>query len=215
MHKTKSLLLSLLLSLGIGSVASTQAAVITFDDLPAAEFDVISDGYQGFNWGVGILSFNVSYIHKDTIPEGGFLNGIVSGDYAAYNTAATTSTISSNDIFDFNGAYFASGWSEGMSIEITGLLNNVALFTKTVIVSTQQSQWFDFDFIGINSLTLFASGGTPIDPNLAAGNDYFVMDNFTVNETASVPVPESSSLALLFLGLAALVISRKKAIKKH
>jgi hypothetical protein len=191
MHKTKSLLLSMLLSLGLGSALSTQAAVITFDDLPATELDAIPDGYKGFNWGASHM-VNVNYFHKDLLPNTGFENGVVSGDYAAFNFLATTSTIT-GDQFDFNGAYLTAGWNDGL---------------KTVVVNTSAAQWFDFNFLGINSLSMRAWGGTSIDGT--AGNDFFIMDNFTINEYTAVP--ESSSLALLLLGVAGILLGRK--IKK-
>jgi len=203
MHKTKSLLLSMILSLGLGSAISTQAAVITFDDLPATELDAIPEGYKGLTWGNSFLT-NVSYVNKNTLPGTGFETGVVSGDYEAFNFLATTSVISGEQ-FDFNGAYLTAAWNEGLNIEVTGFLNNLALFTKTVVVSTQHAQWFDFDFLGINSLSLRAWGGISTDGTL--GNDFFVMDNFTINE--STAVPESSSLALLLLGVAGILLGRK------
>lgn len=209
MLKTKSLLLSLLLSLGIGSVASTQAAVITFDDLPAAEMDAIPDGYHGLTWGQSFLT-NVSYVNKNTFPGTGFENGVVSGDYAAFNFLATTSVISGS-IFDFNGAYLTAAWNDGLNIEVTGFLNNLATFTKTIVVNTQQAQWFSFDFTGINSLSFRAWGGTPTNP--LEGGEHFVMDNFTINE--SISVSESSPFALLLLGLVAIAIGRRTTTNKH
>jgi hypothetical protein len=203
MHKTKALLLSTLLSLGLSGTITTQAAVITFDDLPATELDAIPDGYQGFNWGASPM-VNVSYFHKNLLPNTGFENGVVAGDYAAFNFLATTSTIT-GDQFDFNGAYLTAGWNDGLNIEVTGFLNNLALFTKTVVVNTQQAQWFDFNFMGINSLSLRAWGGTSIDGT--EGNDFFIMDNFTINEPTAVP--ESSSLILLLLGLGGVLVGRK------
>ncbi|HTF96453.1 MAG TPA: PEP-CTERM sorting domain-containing protein [Cellvibrio sp.] len=205
MHKTKSLLLSLLLSLGLSSAVSTHAAVITFDDLPETDMGSIEAGYGGFNWGDSFLT-NVAYAHKDTIPGTGFETGVVSGNYAAFNFLATTSVIS-GEKFDFNGAYLTAGWNDGLNIKVTGFLDNVALFTQTVVVNTQQAQWFNFDFIGINSLSLSAWGGTSIDPS--NGGEFFVMDNFTFNETASASVPESSPLALLLLGVAGILLGRK------
>jgi hypothetical protein len=203
MHKKKSLLLSMLFSLGLSSAISTQAAVITFDDLPPTQLDAIPNGYQGFNWSSSHM-VSVNYFHKDLLPATGFENGVVSGDYAAFNFLATTSTIS-GDAFDFNGAYLTAGWNDGLNIEVTGFLNNLALFTKIVVVSTRQAQWFDFDFPGINSLSLRAWGGSSMDGT--AGNDFFIMDNFTINE--STPVSESSLLALLLLGITGILLGRK------
>ncbi|MEN0038813.1 MAG: PEP-CTERM sorting domain-containing protein [Cellvibrio sp.] len=205
MYKTKSLLLTLLLSLGLSSALSTQAAVITFDDLPETDIGSISEGYGGFNWGDSFLT-NVAYAHKDAIPGTGFETGVVSGNYAAFNFLATTSVIS-GEKFDFNGAYLTAGWNDGLNIEVTGFLDNLALFTKTVVVNTSAAQWFDFNFAGINSLSLRAWGGVSIDPN--NGGEFFVMDNFTFNETPAAAVPESSSLALLLLGVAGILLGRK------
>lgn len=206
MKKAHSLILSLLLSLGLTTAAQTQAAVITFDDLPATELDAVPENYQGFIWGESFFT-NVSYIHKDTIPDSGYANGVVSGDYAAFNFLATTSLIktSGGEQFDFNGAYFTAAWNEGLNIEVTGFLDNLALFTQTIMVGTQQAQWFDFNFLGINTLSLRAWGGIAQDGSL--GNDFYVMDNFTINE--AVAVSESSSLALLLLGLAGVVLGRR------
>jgi len=203
MKKTHSLFLSLLLSLGLSAATNTQAAVITFDDLPATELDAIPDGYHGFNWGASHM-LNVNYFHKDLLPDTGFENGVVSGDYAAFNFLATTSTIT-GDLFDFNGAYLTAGWNDGLNIEVTGFLNNALLFTQTVVVNTSAAQWFNFNFLGINSLSLRAWGGVPIDPmNIG---EMFVMDNFTINEPTAVP--ESSSLILLLLGVAGVLLGRK------
>lgn len=205
MKKTHSLLLSTMFALGICSSAA-QAAVITFDDLPATEVDAIHNGYHGFHWGDDFMT-SVAYIHKDTMPGTGFATGVVSGNYAAFNNFATTSTISSNDLFDFNGANLTAAWNEGLLIEVTGFLNNLALFTQTVTVSTQYAQWFDFNFIGINQLSFRSWGGTASNPD--EGGEHFVMDNFTYNESTSTSVPESSSLALLLLGAAGILFGRK------
>ena len=203
MKKSHSLLLSLLLSLGVIAAVNTQAAVITFDDLPATELDAVPENYQGFNWGDSFFT-NVAYIHKNTIPDSGYATGVVSGEYAAFNNFSTTSTIKTTDggLFDFNGAYFTSAWKDNTHLTVTGFLNNAALFTQTVIINTSAAQWFDFNFTGINSLQLNVWNYTPND-----GNDFYVMDNFTVNE--AIAVSESSSIALLLLGIAGILFGRK------
>ncbi len=203
MHKTKSLALSVLLSLGFGFSINSQATVITFDDLPATEVDTIQSGYQGLNWGNEFWT-SVAYINKNTLPDTGFANGVVSGNYAAFNNFATTSTIT-GDIFNFNGTYLTAAWNDGLQLEVNGFLNNVLLFTQTVILNTSSAQWFDFNYTGINKLSFRSWGGTPTNPG--EGGEHFVMDNFTINETAAVP--ESSPLALLLLGLAAIAIGRR------
>jgi hypothetical protein len=203
MKKTHSLFLSLLLSLGLTTAASTHATVITFDDLPATEVDTIPDGYQGFSWGSSFFD-NVAYIHKDVEPNSGYENGVVSGDYAAFNFLSSTSLIktSGGETFDFNGASFTSAWKDNTNLMVTGFFNNVALFTQTVIINTSAAQWFDFNFAGINALELKAWNYSPND-----GNDFYVMDNFTINEPTAVP--ESPALVLLLLGLAGIFVGRR------
>ena len=203
MKKSHSLFLSLLLSLGLSLAATTHAAVITFDDLPATELDAIPEGYHGFTWGESFFS-NVSYIHKNTAPGSGYENGAVSGDYAAFNFLASTSLIktTSGETFDFNGASFTSAWKDNTNLMVTGLLNNAVLFTQTIVINTSAAQWFDFNFLGINALELKVWNYTPND-----GNDYYVMDNFTYNQSASVS--ESSSLVLLLLGVTGVLLGRK------
>ncbi len=201
MLKTKSLALSLLFSLGLSATAS--ATVITFDDLPATESDAIAAGYHGLNWGDEFWT-SVAYMHKDTLPGTGFETGVISGNYAAFNNFATTSTIT-GDIFTFNGTYLTAAWNNGLNIEVSGFLNDVLLFTQTVIVTTTNAQWFDFNYNGINKLSFRSWGGSPTTPG--EGGEHFVMDNFTINESAKVP--ESSPLALLLIGLTAIAFGRR------
>ena len=203
MKKSHSLLLSLLLSLGVIAAVNTHAAVITFDDLPATDLDAIPENHQGFNWGDSFFT-NINYVHKNTFPDSGYATGVVSGEYAAFNPFATVSTIKTTggEIFDFNGAYFTSAWKDNTNLKVTGFLNDVALFTQTVIINTSAAQWFDFNFMGINSLELNVWNYEPND-----GNDYYVMDNFTVNE--AIAVSESSTIALLLLGITGILFGRK------
>jgi hypothetical protein len=195
MNIKKSLAL-LALSFGLISNAATQAAVITFDDLPSVEFaDVINNGYQGFTWNW----FN--YIDKFALPNTGFEKGVVSGNHAAYNDFAATATTSGN-LFDFNGAYLTGAWNDGLKIEVTGILGGVASYSKTVMVNTAHAQWFDFNFFEIDSLSFFAYGGTR-NPNTDGEGEHFILDNFTYNEPHSVTqASEPSTLILLGLGIA-------------
>lgn len=190
----KKSLAFLALSFGLNSSASTHAAVITFDDLPKVEFaDVINNGYQGFDWSW----FN--YIDKFSLPNTGFEKGVVSGNYAAYNDFAATATTSGKS-FDFNGAYLTAGWNDGLKIEVSGFAHGIAQYSKTVVVNTTQSQWFEFNFTGIDALS-FRSYGGERNPLLDNEGEHFILDNFTYNEPiAQAQVSEPSSLMLLGLG---------------
>jgi hypothetical protein len=195
----KKILFPLLLSLG--AAASTNATVITFDDLPETDAGVIDNGYAGFDW----LSFG--YANKSVLPGTGYETGVVSGDYAAYNDFAETSTLSGS-LFDFNGAFLTGAWNDGLNIEVKGFSSGAELYSATVVVNTANAQWFDFNFFGIDSLSFRSFGGEK-NALLDGDGEHFVMDNFTINE--SVNVPESSSLAFLLIGFAGLLLSRRSS----
>lgn len=206
--KIKKSLALLALSFGLMGNATTQAAVINFDDLPSIEFaDAINNGYQGFDW----TWFN--YIDKFALPNTGFEKGVVSGKYAAYNDFAATATTSGSQ-FDFNGAYLTAGWNDGLKIEVSGFVHGAEQYTKTVVVNTTQAQWFDFNFFGIDSLS-FRSYGGERNPQLDFDGEHFILDNFTYNEPRpATQVSEPSSLMLIGLGiiLLGLASNRNKAV---
>lgn len=193
----KKLLLPLLLSLSV--VASTNAAVITFDDLPEPEAGVIDNGYAGFDWSW------FGYANKSVLPGSGYETGVVSGDYAAYNDFAATSSLSGS-LFNFNGAFLTGAWNDGLNIEVKGFSGGSELYSSTVVVNTSSAQWFDFNFFGIDSLSFRSFGGEK-NALLDGEGEHFVMDNFTIDEASSVP--ESSSIILLLLGMAGLVLGRR------
>lgn len=193
----KKIFLPLLLS--VGAIASTNAAVITFDDLPQADAGLIDNGYAGFDWS------SFGYANKSVLPGSGYETGVVSGDYAAYNDFAETSSLSGS-LFDFNGAFLTGAWNDGLNIEVKGFAAGTELYSTIVVVNTASAQWFDFNFFGIDSLSFRSFGGEK-NAQLDSEGEQFVMDNFTINESSSVP--ESSTLALLLLGMAGLLLGRR------
>jgi hypothetical protein len=204
----KSLAITMALSLGLIGTTATQAAVITFDDLPSVEFaGTIDNGYKGFDWSW------FAYIDKFALPNTGFEKGVVSGQYGAYNDFAATAT-TSGSLFDFNGAYLTAAWNDGLKIEVSGFVNGVAQYSKTVVINTASAQWFDFNFFGIDALS-FRSYGGERNPQLDNDGEHFILDNFTYNEprpTAKVSEPSTMILfgmGIVFLGLLA---SRRKNI---
>lgn len=177
-----------LLSLGLILVFSgvAQAVVVTFDDLPRAVFGYgsVYDGYNGLNWD------NFGYVDSADsmwVGDSGFKTGRVSGDNVAFNEWASASS-ANGSLFDFNGAYLTGAFRDGLVIQVEGFVNNILTYVETVIVDSDTATWFDFDFFGIDSLTFSSSGGVEV-PGLAGSGTTFVMDNFTFNEVAAVPLP--------------------------
>ncbi|MBD2576447.1 PEP-CTERM sorting domain-containing protein [Oscillatoria sp. FACHB-1406] len=175
----------------INPTAST-AAVLTFDDVSTtANAELITSNYGGFNWN------NFGVVNINHAPQSGYNKGTVSGSYTTYNAWGNPASLSSLNLFDFNGAYLTAAWNNGLSVVVEGLKNGISLYSKTVVVDTTSPTWFDFNFFGVDQLKFSSYGG--INPGLGGSGTHFAMDNFTFNEKKSVPEP-ASTLGLLALG---------------
>ncbi|NER28222.1 MAG: PEP-CTERM sorting domain-containing protein, partial [Symploca sp. SIO1C4] len=132
------------IALGVGGAA--EATVLTFDDITTSPYKIISDGYGGFDW------TNFGVVNRSYVPNTGYDNGTVSEDYTAYNRYSRPVTVSSDSVFDFNGAYLTAAWNTGLNILVQGFSGGALQESKTVTVNTDAPTWFDFDFLGIDSL---------------------------------------------------------------
>ena len=159
----------LVLSLLVAGVAG--ATVLTFDDLPdASGYTAPIGSYGGFSWG------GMYYLETNEFPatNSGYTQGVVSGDNVAYNGFGAPVTISSNNgLFDFTGADLTAAWSDNLAVTFTGYAGGVQMYTQDVTLSSSQPGQFAFNFSGIDSLQMTASGGTR--PYLT----HVVMDDFT------------------------------------
>ncbi len=180
---------------------SSQAAILTFDDISTLPEESPVNTYGGLTWdNMGVVSANAmggGYI------GGGYDNGTVSGDYVAFNMYANPLTVSGS-VFNFIGAYLTGAWNDGLSIDIVGRRNGADLYSQTITVDTTSATWFGFNFLGIDELIFTSYGGTN------AGNGgvgiHFAMDNFTYS-----PVPVPAAVWLFGSGLLGLMgFSRRK-----
>jgi len=158
-----------------------QASVLTFDEL--THLTPIPDGYGGLDWG-NMFSLNPN--SESLYENSGYRNGLVSGEYVAYNLGGGLAVTSGNAgaAFDFIGAYLAGAWNNGLNINIKGYHGTSLLYDNTVVVDTTGASWFQLDYLGVNKLEFTSSGG--VDVSVNGSGEQFAMDNFTFG---FVPIP--------------------------
>ncbi|WP_338667313.1 PEP-CTERM sorting domain-containing protein [Pseudodesulfovibrio methanolicus] len=80
-------------------------------------------------------------------------------------------------------------------------------------MDTLSANLFSFNFEGIDTLVLSASGGTDYAANEGGAGALLVMDDFTYNEPVATPAPEPPTVALLpagFTGLAGFGLLKRR-----
>ncbi len=180
----------------------SSATVINFDDLSGDTFASIADGYQGFNW------LTLASVNKADYPDTGYAAGTVSGNNAVFNQFASDVSISlaTEGTFDFIGGFFTAAWVGDYFHEITfeGWLDGVLVYSldSAIALANDTPSWIQLDWLGIDQLNIYSN---------LAGWDQWVLDDFTVDIHAA-SVSESSSIALLLLGLAGLGVMRRRTL---
>jgi hypothetical protein len=157
------------------------ADVLTFDDVTTSQYTLIPNGYGGFDWDW----FGV--VHQSVYPGSGYENAVVSGEYAGFNVLGEVASLN-GEVFDFNGVYLTAAWREGLNITVSGYLDGVLMYESTVTVDAYEPAWFDFNYMGIDSLVFESWGGTDIMPDSIYVGPHFAMDDFTFNEIIMMPV---------------------------
>jgi hypothetical protein len=151
------------------TVNRANATVLTFDDYTVDSEAYPVTSYGGFTWdNMGILD-GVNY----GAPSG-YQNGVVSGNYVAYNGYGYPITVSSDTPFTFVGAYFTSAWYNENTVILTGYLGGVPLYQDSFIVNTYGPTWASENMVGIDTL------------NITTTLEHVAIDNFTTPEPSTV-----------------------------
>lgn len=171
------------------------AYVLTFDDIGETEDSLpVPDGYGGFNWGNLAVGAFYYFNPKVLTPNSGFNNGLVSGDYlttcGAYGIPGLGRI--TGELFTFQGVYFTAGSRDGLNVQVDGYLDELLIYTTTVVVDTTGPSWYQFNYESIDELRFSSSGGIHHE-GYEDHETYFAIDNFTY-------IPEPTIISLLLLG---------------
>ena len=126
--------------------------LVTFEDLPLwpGDFagDLLPTEYDGFvwtNWGQVYDAQLLRESAGNPVPSG-FLSADASGPKAVYGGHAGDPMIGSGDgsNFDFQSAYFTSGWKEGATLTVTGYDNGAQVAVQSFNIGTSDSTHVEF-----------------------------------------------------------------------
>jgi hypothetical protein len=197
--KTIFLLTILIVIIVLASVgaASAQNEIITFDDLSFSGVDEpIPSGYGGLQWS------NFSVLNTTQIGYvSGYIYGMVSPNNVAFNGGGGPASLIGNGVFDLNSAYLTGAWDDGLHVEVQGFVGTTLIYDNTYIVNSESPTLIDFNYVGVDQVDFFTSGGT--SEGYGGGGGEIVMDNLSITI-----VPEPSTFALA--GLAAIVLALRR-----
>ncbi|MBN1505858.1 MAG: hypothetical protein JW955_03385 [Sedimentisphaerales bacterium] len=151
------------------SETSPTAKLVTFDTVTTAETEWIPDKYGGLNWDNFIVSKASSH------GASGYRNGLISGDYVAFNGTGNPAEIS-GDPFNFLGAHFTAAWRNGLTIDIEGFRGTTVVHTESVVANASAPMYVGLNFTNVTRVRFTSHGGTH-DPVFSTDGTQFVMDD--------------------------------------
>jgi hypothetical protein len=196
----------LLVSLGALLLAlPTFGATVTinFDDLAASSLPTIANGYGGLDW-----SYYTAYPNMLSI--GSYSTNLASAPNGAFSGFLnTTSTFSSSTPFDLLTAEMGAAWLDGQQYTVNAYRGGTLEHSATLTLNTGGAQLIAFNWYGIDQVDIIPIAATATGfPYANQGCDVgapncvqFTLDDLSLNEPASSPVPEPSSLVLAGTGL--------------
>ena len=174
------------------SVCAKAQATITFDNVTTQAHAIIPEGYSGFDWS----NFYVASPALLGPPYNtcGYENGLISGQYIAFNGYANPSELSTvgntDSIFGLTG-YFTAAWTSDDQLTIEGLVNNKVVQSFVYELSETKPQFLKIHFSqDVSEIEFVTFSPTTYSSQM-------VLDNLTLNPKSATPEPES----LLALGL--------------
>ncbi|MGB3337070.1 MAG: hypothetical protein WBA73_07825 [Devosia sp.] len=117
----------------------------TFDDLQSEGVLKIPSGYVGLDWNNFVMT------HQKFYDPEGYRNGVLSGEFLAYNGSGHPAAISRDKPFDFVGGYFGASTlrAEGETLIITGWQDEQEVYHESLALSALGPVFVAADFRGV------------------------------------------------------------------
>lgn len=185
-------------------VVRVPAQTITFEDATCHDCG-IPPGYHGLNWA------NFYFANTAVLPPSGYVNGVVSGTWVAFNANGTPADLlQGSSPFTLNSGYFTAAWNDGLTLNVTGYVGGIATDFASFILNTSGPQLLTFDWTNLDDVFFVTSGGT--NAGYIGTGTQFALDNLTVDQP--VTVPEPASMTLFGTGLVSLYgLARRRRSK--
>jgi hypothetical protein len=175
--------------------APARATPDRFDDITTSPEATITDGYAGLCW----HNFWVLDAVRFASNPSGYLNGLISPNYVAFNIWGRPAEFS-GDPFDFVGVYLTSAWRDGLSVDIEGYRLGTLVCSETIVLDTANPTWFQADYRGVDKVRFVSYGGAHHYGYPGDGTQ-FAMDDLICNPVI-IPAPA----AVLLAGLGTTVV---------
>jgi hypothetical protein len=179
------------------AASSASAGVITFDNLgDNGSGTPIFNGYAGLQWN----NFDVldAVALANQVGPTGYSNGIVSSPKVAFNISGTPASFSSGTTFNLDDFYLTAAWSDGLTVQITGLIGGNPVDSATEVIDTSGPTHVMLNWSGIDEVDFVSFGGVQ-HGHIGQGSN-FALDNLTLAFNGPT-VPEPGTWAMLILGL--------------
>ncbi len=207
MRTLKASILALGLTAGFASTASAQ---LSFDDVTATPFSMVST-YGGFNWSNSFVIDPTVYFGGSG-NAGGFHTAMQSPSWVMGNAGGLAMTISRASAFNLSGGTFAAAWKSGLTLNAVGYLNGLQMYNQNYSLNWDVSQFLALNMSGVDQVVFTSSGGTDA-PGFPGRNYSFAMDDLAFSNAipsiggdqgAVSVVPEPMTMSLVGFGLLAL-----------
>jgi hypothetical protein len=124
--------------------------ILDYESITRSVIGKVPNGVGGVNWRNAIVVNNEMYGGE------GYINTTVSGQYVVYGTSGYPIELSSNEPFDFVGAFVGVAWlaAEGERLEVRAWRGQELASHDELVLSALGPIWFDASYTGVTRVQL-------------------------------------------------------------